>query len=69
MLSVSLITRLFTPRPKSAIIRAHHFRPSPDRRIVSDFGSCLPVLKAELGLIRAFLGSEINAILFGEEEG
>lgn len=36
-------------------------------RVVSDLGSPLPVLKAEIGILRAFLADEINAILFGTE--
>lgn len=35
--------------------------------VVSDFPPSLPVLRDEVAILRAYLGREIDAILFGEE--
>lgn len=35
--------------------------------MVSDFPPSLPVLRDEVAILRAYLGREIDAILFGEE--
>lgn len=38
-----------------------------DRIVVSDFPASMPVLRDEIAILRAYLGREIDAILFGEE--
>lgn len=44
-------------------------KPSPkgEQAVVSDFPAVLPVLRDEVAILRAYLGKEIDAILFGEE--
>lgn len=44
-------------------------KPSPkgEQAVVTDFPAILPVLRDEVAILRAYLGKEIDAILFGEE--
>ena len=35
--------------------------------MVSDFPAAMPVVRDEVAILRAYLGREIDAILFGEE--
>jgi len=40
---------------------------SGEQAVVSDFPAAMPVLRDEVAILRAYLGKEIDAILFGEE--
>lgn len=35
--------------------------------MVSDFPATMPVLRGEVAILRAYLGREIDAILFGQD--
>lgn len=66
------------PAPKRSsriIIRRRRHVPPPavnqvasgDQAVASDFPASMPVLRDEVAILRAYLGREINAILFDEE--
>ena len=66
------------PAPKRSgriVIRRRRAVPPPPVRqpvggeqvVVSDFPAPMPVLRDEVAILRAYLGKEIDAILFGEE--
>lgn len=40
---------------------------SGERAVVNDFSQTMPVLRDEVAILRAYLGREIDAILFDEE--
>jgi len=66
------------PAPKRSgriVIRRRRAVPPPPGRqpangqqiVVNDFPAAMPVLRDEVAILRAYLGREIDAILFGEE--
>lgn len=66
------------PAPKRSgriVIRRRRAAPSPpvkqpasgEQAVVSDFPAAMPALRDEVAILRAYLGREIDAILFGEE--
>lgn len=66
------------PAPKRSgrivIRRRRAVSPPPGRQpangqqvVVNDFPAAMPVLRDEVAILRAYLGREIDAILFGEE--
>jgi hypothetical protein len=42
-------------------------RTSGEQAVVSNFPATMPVLRDEVAILRAYLGREIDAILFEEE--
>lgn len=66
------------PAPKRGgriVIRRRRAAPSPMVRkpvngrqtVLNDLPAVMPVLRDEVAILRAYLGREIDAILFGEE--
>lgn len=66
------------PAPKRSgriVIRRRRAAPSPsvkqpasgEQTVVSDFPAAMPVLRDEVAILRAYLGREIDAILFGQD--
>ena len=62
------------PAPKRSgriVIRRKRAAPPPpvsgEQVVVNDFSAPMPVLRDEVAILRAYLGREIDAILFGEE--
>ncbi|MCK9541323.1 MAG: hypothetical protein M0R03_04750 [Novosphingobium sp.] len=57
------------------VIRRRRVIPAPpvkqlasgEQVVVSNFPASMPVLRDEVAILRAYLGKEIDAILFGEE--
>ena len=57
------------------VIRRRRAAPSPpvkqpssgEQTVVSDFPAAMPVLRDEVAILRAYLGREIDSILFEEE--
>lgn len=66
-----------TARKRSGriVIRRRRAVPSPpvrlavsdEQAVVGDFPESMPVLREEVAILRAYLGKEIDAILFNEE--
>ena len=67
--------RLAPKRSSRIVIRRRRAAPSSPVRqpvdgrqaLVSDLPAIMPVLRDEVAILRAYLGREIDAILFGEE--
>jgi len=66
------------PAPKRSgriVIRRRRAVPPPpvrqpisgEQAVVSDFPAAMPVLRDEVAILRAYLGREIDAFIFGEE--
>ena len=47
--------------------RAPLYAAGGEQAVASDFPASMPVLRDEVAILRAYLGREIDTILFGEE--
>jgi hypothetical protein len=48
---------------------SEHRKSNEDVVVISDLPASIPVGNEEIGLLRAFLSAEINAILRGDDRG